>query len=57
MNIHLIRGPFLDKSIKHSYQYLLDLYREEKGIQNDRNLREGVDRGTVKGVQHRGTDK
>lgn len=56
MKINIIKGPFLDKSIQHSYQFLLDLYREEKGIKNDSNLRESLDRRTAKGVQRRGTD-
>lgn len=57
MKINMIRGPFLDKNIQHSYRFILDLYRKEKGLQNDSHLREGVDRRTVKGIQRRGTDK
>jgi hypothetical protein len=56
VKINIIKGPSLDKNIQHSYQFLLDLYRKEKGIQNDSNLREGIDRGAIKGIQRRGTD-
>lgn len=56
MKVNLIKGPFLDKNIQRTYQYLLDLYREEKMTKNDSNLREGIDRRAIKGVQRRRTD-
>lgn len=52
-----MKGPFLDKNTQHTYQYLLDLYRGEKMTENDSDLREGIDRRAIKGVQHRRTDK
>jgi len=57
MKRKIMKGPFLDKNIQSTYQFLLELYREEKRNKSDSNLRESVDRGTIKGIQCRGTDE
>lgn len=55
MKVNIIYGPNTDKVIQDCYHYMVKIYREEQK-KLDRDLCKGVDRGTIKGIQHRRTD-
>ena len=55
MKVNIIEGPNTNKVIQDCYHYIVKKYREEQN-KLDRNLRKGVDRGTIKGIQHKRPD-